>query len=310
MARLESEMGQRCEKVLALPAIDKGMDECIDAILADPALQRRGKHLWEVFAADPTIGKSSASLVEKLASSSEIKELVVDLMQKYPDKTPDEIGEMVGARYEKAFNAPGVQKAFQSSFETLIGKLDPKWEKSALGAEALKRMHVYFDDSARTARWSKRLTELNGGQVPSPRRAVDLYLKNAWSDARMEKFLTAVLSNRKVRGETARLLDELLAVEPVVAELRRGTAEVVADPTFRDAAGKVMLLLTKEPSDKAIRPEMHRLLTAPAVVASVNRLVKVILADAKVEKIVVRHFDRIAADPAIRKACDDLFDNW
>ncbi len=218
---------------------------------------------------------------------------------------------MFGKRLANAFKTPGVRKAFRSSFNTLRGQLDKSWRQSGIVIEFSKRMHGHVDHSAWNAKWNKRMVELGDGQMPSPSVAGDLYVKNAWNDARMATFLSTVLSNRTVRGEMAMMLDELFAVEPVVDELRNSTAAIVSDSTFQDATVKLILLLAEDPNDEdAIQSQTYRLLTTPAVVAAVNRLVRVILTDVKVEKIVLQHFDRIAADSEISKAADDFFNNW
>jgi len=311
MSKLDSAMGARIEKIYARPAVDKAMDAFVDAVFAEPALQKRGEKLMQTLGADPKIGEATQAVFQKIGSSAAMQDLVKEVMKQNPDKTPEEIGKLVAARYEKAFNTPGVHKAFQSSFQSLTGKLDAKWEDSAIVADLKQRVHKYFGDSARADKWAKRVTELNGGQMPTAQQAVDLYIDHAWSEDRTEKFLTTLLANPKARQELAAFLDEAIALDAVTAELRSGAADIMGDAEFQDSLEKFMsLMLASQPDEDAIRTEMSRLLTGPNIVKAMNRVVKLILTNDEVRDIAVKHIDRLAEDPELSKLCEDFFDNW
>ena len=72
----------------------------------------------------------------------------------------------------------------------------------------------------------------------------------------------------------------------------------------------MVLLLAAKPDEKAIRGQMTQLLTAPVVVKSANRFAKVVLTDRMVRQLTVKQLDNVAAEPELRKACDELFQNW
>ncbi len=307
LSRIESEVGRRVEGVFRHPAVDKALDAFLAAVVADPKLHARGQRLFETLAADPEIAKSVQGLLGRLAATPEMRTLVLDLLRQNPRKSPDEIGaiagELVGKRFETRAGA-----AFE---EVVIGKLDTQRNRDlvakALG-DRIDRITRYFNDPAKAAAWNKRLVELNGGKMPDPERAADLLVANLFSEARLEKCIVTLLANKTVRADTAKFLDQLLAIDAVAAELHRSAAKIAGDGSVQDAAIKTMtLLIASKPDPAALKIQVHRLLGGPVVVGSVERLANIVLTDPKVVEIVRQRLDHIGADPALCAAVDELF---
>jgi uncharacterized membrane-anchored protein YjiN (DUF445 family) len=311
LAKMDEAIGARMEKIFARPAVDKAMDDFVDALGAEPALQKRGESLLESLGADTKITEACTAIATTFEESSTMKDLVKNLIQRYPGKTADEIGELVGKRVEKAFDSPVLSKGIETSLESLAGKLDVNWRKAGIVADATKRFDEWFDDPVRMSRWEKRVQELNGGKPADLSQAINLYIDRAWGEERTEKLLTALLQNRNFRREVAEALAESLAVDAIASQLHSSSAYVLSDKRVQKSIDELMLsLLAQKPNENAIKNQIDRLLNAPACVKAVNRLAKAALESDQLRDILRKHIDHLAADPEIAKLCGDFVDNW
>src|SRR5262249_49140476 len=142
-------------------------------------------------ARDPTIAKSVQQLLRAAQQSPELQRAVRELMKSNPGMSADEIGAMVGKRAETNWATPEVAARWMRAWNRFLPKLQigaaPAIFDSAIGA----RFDAYIGSSSE--RWSQRLIELNGGSLPSPERAAQLYFDRAWSEPRLERFALAAL---------------------------------------------------------------------------------------------------------------------
>lgn len=305
---LDTQIAARLDRLYASAGVDKNMDGFVEAVLAEPALAGAGAKLFAELGADPKLAAEAEKLLGSLGESPRMLAIVKELMAANPGQ---DVGTLAAEKVGKNWETPGIGKNIESSFGELISKLDVKGELGTVSRAIERRLGATFTEPTRTAAWEARLTRLNGGTAPAPRRATQLYVDTAWSDARVQKFLTAVLVNPVLRRETATFLAELLGLDTITTALKTSAIALATDPALQAAGGQLMLeLLENVPDIAAITALQRKLLLSPLTVTQAQRLAHVVLSEPKVASLVGLHLDRIAADPALKTAFEELIDNW
>jgi len=305
---LDTKIERRLDGLWTTAGLDKAMDAFVEGVIAEPSLAEGGSKLFEALGSDPKLSAELEKVMNGLVQSPRVQQLIAAMMAAHPG---EDIGKLAGDKVGQAWELPAISKGFEDAFQQLLGKVDVKGELGAISRGIEARVAGIFNDGARTAKWTKRITELNGGTRPSPDQATQLYLDHAWSEARMQKFLTTILSNKTLQVETARFLADLIALPPIDAELRRSVGEIAADPQLQQAASELMIqLLDEHPDVATVTAAQRQLLTSPLTVKAAQRLAHIVLADPKVAELAGMHLGKIAADPVLRAAFDDLIDHW
>jgi hypothetical protein len=296
----------RFNEVIAKPSVDKAFDLYFDGLFADPALVPVGEQLATSLASDPKVMGAATKFLEDMQKSSGMQRLVIDLMKANPRATPDEIGEMVGKHIEKTFSSPKLNASFQVIGTELIRRLDTHDALKPLGDRIDRAISDDYE-----VRWSKRIIELNGGSTPSPRVATQLILDHALEARRLEKFLLAVLTNKTVRGQSARLVARTLSLPSVAQELRAVVADLAQDPVVQQQVMELFdLLLANVPDVDAIAAKLREMLLSKRAVTDVGRFVRVVVANPDVAKLAGEFVDALAADKELRAAFDELMNGW
>jgi len=305
---LDTKIERRLDGLWTTAGLDKAMDAFVEGVIAEPSLAEGGSKLFEALGSDPKLSAELEKVMNGLVQSPRVQQLIATMMAAHPG---EDIGKLAGDKVGQTWELPAISKGFEDAFQELLGKVDVKGELGTVSRGIEARITGIFSDGTRTAKWTKRITELNGGTRPSPDQATQLYLDHAWSEARMQKFLTTILSNKTLQLETARFLADLLALSPVDAELRHSVGEIAADPQLQQAASELMIqLLDEHPDIATVTSAQRQLLTSPLTVKAAQRLAHIVLADPKVAELAGMHLGKIAADPVLRAAFDDLIDHW
>lgn len=305
---LDTKIADRINGLWSTSAVDRTMDTFVDGVIAEPSLAEAGSKLGAALGTDPKLSAELEKVMGGLVASPRVQQLIAAMMAAHPG---EDIGQLAGEKVGQTWSLPAISKGFEDAFQQLLGKIDVKGEFGAVSRGIEARLARIFDDKARTAKWTKRLVELNGGKRPDPERATQLYLDTAWSTARIQKFVTAILANKTLQVETARFLAEVIALQPIDAELKHSVGEIAADPALQQAASELMIQLLDETPDVAtVTAAQRQLLLSAKTVSAAQRLAHLVLSDPKVAAVANAHLEKIAADPALRAAFDDLIDNW
>lgn len=305
---LDDQIARRLDGLWTTASVDKSMDVFVEGVIADPGLAAGGEKLFGELGSDPTVSAELEKVMASLVANARVQQLIAAMMAAHPG---EDIGKLAGDKVGQTWERPAVSKGFEDAFQQLISKVDVKGEFGAVSHGIETRVVAIFNDGNRTAKWSKRITELNGGKRPSAAEATQIYLDHAWSTPRMQKFLSTVLANKTLQGETARFLADLLALPPVDAEIKASVAQIAADPALQAAGSELMIqLLDENPDIASVTAAQRQLLLSPLTVKSAQRLTHIVLSDPKVATLAAQHLDKIAADPALKAAFDDLIDNW
>jgi hypothetical protein len=298
----------RLDRMYTNAGLDKNMDAFAEAVIADPGLAAGGEKLFAALSSDPELAAQVEKVMGSLAESPRVQALVMALMASNPGK---DVGALAGEKVGKAWDTPAISKGFENAFGELINKLDVKGELRTVSQAVERRTSGIFNDTKRTSLWSARLIQLNGGVAPDPKRATQLYLDNAWSDARTQKFFTTILANPTLRAETAKFFAELLALDAITTELKSSASALASDPEIQAVAGQLMIeLLEGSPKISEITGLQRKLVLSPVTVKLSQRLAHVVLTDPKVAQLAGTHIDKISADPVLRAAFDELIDHW
>lgn len=293
---------------MSRPRTDTGLDRLFAGVAADPEVRERGTALLGMLGADPAISQAVAHITGAAGESPQLRQSLAEMMRAHPGVTPDQIGELVGARIEANWATPSINQAWMAAWNQLLPRLD-LGVMPRIFATVGARFDAYV--SARNEHWGERLTELNGGQEPSPERAARLYMDHAWSEARLQKFVDASFASPRLQGECVSAVRRLLGVEAVRTALRDAAAAFLADATVQDAAIALMgqLMLTS-PSAEAAGRELDRLLQAPVTVKALNQLMARVLADPEVPRILIDGLDHLGSDKQLADGLDELLDRW
>jgi hypothetical protein len=305
---LDIRLGQKIEKIVEHPAIDSGMDAFVDSLGASPKLLAAGEKLLGQLGADPKLSAQLESLINDIGASPRMQQLALSIATAHPGEP---IEDLVGTKIEKTWAEPALTKPLEADFQDLIGKVKLDHDVELLGEKLEARIQKVLEDPARVAKWSKRLTELNGGSTPDRAKATDLYAENAWSDAHVEQFATALLKDPTLRDECAAIVAELLALKPIAQELTNASVQLASDPKLRQAAMDLMLeLLETQPKFQRITELQRQVVLDPKMVALVQRLAHMLFTDPDVARVVGAHIDRMTSNPKLQALFDDFLDHW
>ncbi|HUQ04908.1 MAG TPA: hypothetical protein VM261_20540 [Kofleriaceae bacterium] len=305
---------ERVEKVMAEPEIQKAMDEMFSAVAADPALGKLAGDLADQLMADPVIATSVQELIGQLGESPALIAYMMNYMQTHPGATADQAGEAFGAEVERKFDV-----LLMKPVEEEVGHLIERAEGGAglaslqqhLSGQFGRVIDAYFEAPDRKQRWSKRLTELNGGTKPDPNKAADLYIDTAWSEERMRKFLLRALANPEVRHAVVGALRHVLGDPALRAHLVRATRTLAGDAGLRTAAiDMFMLVLAPDPTPAMAQQKVRALFAAPSVLVAVNDLGQNLLGEKALHEILDGALRETAKEPSVRDALDELCDGW
>ena len=305
------EIQTRESEVFAGPKVTAAMNELLSAVGREPALAAAGSKLFDRVGQDPQVASAAQAVMGKLTSSPEIQRIVVQVMAEHPGATPDQIGELVGAKFSAVWDSPEVTPAFSKAFDQMIAGLHARDRFETVVAKTGGRLDAYLAAPDRVDRWATRLRELNGGSEPDTTQATKLYFDHAWSAERIETFAIKLLANPTVRREAAATFAEVLEQPAFDAQLRQVVTEVASDPALQAGAVQLMLMLMRSPVPTAeLETQLRQLLTAPAVTKGLDKLIALLFDDPKIAVVVGVHLDKLTADPAIRADFDELIDHW
>ncbi len=311
MGRLGTDLTARENEVMAGPKVTAAMNDLFTSLGSEPQLLAAGTKLFSRVEADPKIAMAGQTVIGQLTSSPIVQKVVMEIMAANPGASPDQIGEKVGARFQNITSSPAVQPAFQAAFGDLMASLHPQARFKTVLDQTTAKLDAYLSQPERVAHWSDRLRELNGGADPDPTKATQLYLDHAWSKDRVEAYLLKLFANPTFRKELASTFADLLDQPALQAELLTVASNVAGDKAEQQAAVDLMLLLVQEPIDSAqLSTKLHAALTAPVLTGGLDKVIKIVFEDPKIAAAVSVHFDKLMADPGIRKDFDDLIDHW
>ena len=311
VGRLGTDLTARENEVMAGPRVTAAMNDLFTSLGSEPQLVAAGAKLFARVEADPKIAKAGQAVIGQLTSSPVIQKVVMEIMASNPGATPDQIGEKVGARFQNITSSPAVQPAFQAAFGDLIATLHPQVRFKTVLDQTTSRLDGYLSQPDRVAHWADRLRELNGGADPDPAKATQLYLDHAWSKERIEAYLLKLFASPTFRTELAATIGDLIDQPALQAQLLTVASEVAGDPAMQQVAVDLMLLLVQTPIDtRQLDGKLHAALTAPVLTGGLDKVIKVVFEDPKIATAVSVHFDKLTADPGIRKDFDDLIDRW
>lgn len=295
---------ERIQQVLERPAVDKAIDAFIEAVAADPVLQPAAAKLAVVFE-DPTLLEVAGSVLERVKELPAMQVIVRETMAAHPDASPENIGEMVGADLERAFESANFDAVFNEFGRHLMGGRMTELLTAGLTPRIEAALTTY------ETQWSKRLTELNGGSTPSVTRATELFLERGWTSERIEKCLLGLLESPAVRHETARIVVTAIGLPAVAAELRRVASDLAQDLELqRDAVEVFSLLLQPPRNEVAPAAAMRKLVMSRRVPDSLRDLLAFTLTQPEVGRVASDSLDEVGAAPATRRVCDELLTGW
>jgi hypothetical protein len=306
-AEIEKQIGALWER----PTVGKATDAFFEAVAGSSAVREQGMTLMTALESDPKVSAPIASLMQQLTEDPAIQKAALELMQKHPGASADQIGDMFGQHVEEVWSRPPVSEAWGESFQALIRRIEHDPDLSRIGATLFARIQPSYNDNVLADRWNKRVTELAGGSAPSRDKATDLFMKNFFGGERLDKLVADMLANPTLRTESATALAKLLAVPSVSRDLRTGAAEVLADPAVHQAALELFRqLATDHPEHDAVVHAFDAILTAPAMVKTLRNLLHDATTDPAVGAIGTAWIEHVTSDAGLKAAFDKFWFGW
>jgi hypothetical protein len=305
-AGLERKVEARFKAVLSRPAVNAAVDAFVESLIAEPVVQTAGMAVFESFSADPKTADALGQLMEGIQTLPAMEAAVRDLMTQHPGASADEIGDRIGTQVSNALDTPQLGAVFDQLGDEMLRSVDLSPVTNAF-ASRIERA-ISRDDEAR---WSKRVIELNGGSVPPPARATDLYIDHVWSVSRIEKPVIALLANPTARRESAQLLAAALSIKEVADAVRSLVGQLVRDPAVRAQLLEAFSLCLATPrDDKAVAATARTILLSRPVLDAGRRMFTALLQSAEIGRRAGAMLDVLGADRAIRAELDALMNNW
>jgi hypothetical protein len=299
----------KVEAAMERPSVDGALDTVMNGVVEDPKLLIAGTTLLTQLSADEKISGPLEDLITRITQDKNIQAEVMRLMAEHPEATPDQVGELVGQRFEQVWSTKPVSDAWMASFNLYLSKMR--------GGPEGQRVRALFDgirapvvDSSRLAKWSKRLETLEGKALTG-REAQDAYIRHAWSDARIDKFAIAVSKNKALHRITAQALADMLSLPSLRGDLQTTSVALLSDAQIRENVLTALILFSlKDPPIDKVRVALNELMTTPALIQVSGKLVGRVLDNKDVRGIVDRWYEACRSDASIRAAFVEFLDNW
>lgn len=311
VARVSSELEKRIAGLWDKPIVSKATETFFGAVADAPVVHARATSLVNALGADPKVSQPLTALMTDLTGDPAIQKAAMALLAKHPGATADQIGDMFGQHVEELWNKPPVSNAWQAAFQQLVVRIEHDPDLKAIGSTLFERAAPKYNDAVLAQRWNKRLLELANGEKLTPARASDLFLDHFFANDRVDKLVADMLANKTLRDESAIALGKLLAMDSVSKDLRTGAADVLADPAVHDA----MVVLFRElagdtPAPDAVGRALDSILTSPAMLQALRRILHDAHTDPAVAAIGAAWFEHITADPALQADFDKFWFGW
>lgn len=311
VARVSSELEKRIAGLWDKPIVSKATETFFGAIADAPAVHARATTLVTALGDDPKVAQPLAALMNDLTGDPAIQKAAMALLAKHPGATADQIGDMFGKHVEEVWNRPPVSNAWQASFQQLVVRIEHDPDLKAIGSALFARAAPKYNDAVLAQRWNKRLLELANGEKLTASRASDIFLDHFFANDRVDKLVADMLANKTLRDESAAALGKLLAMDSVSRDLRTGAADVLADPAVHEA----LLVLFRElagdaPAPDAVGRALDTILTSPAMVQALRRILHDAHTDPAVAAIGTAWLEHVTADPALQGDFDKFWYGW
>jgi hypothetical protein len=299
----------KVEAAMDRPALDGALDTVMNGVAENPKLMLSATTLLTQLSSDEKISGPLEDLITRITQSKEIQAEVMRLMAEHPEATPDQVGELVGKRFEQVWSSKPVSDAWMASFNLYLSKMRGRPEGQRVRA-MFDTIRVPPIDSARLAKWGKRIETLEGKRLEGS-AATDAYLRHAWNDARIDKFVTAISKNKALHEITAQALGDLLALKSLRGDLQTAAVSLLSDAQVREHVLAALILFSlKDPPIDQVRIALTNLMSTPALIESSGKLVGRVLDNQDVRGIVDRWYEACRADASIRGAFVDFLDHW
>lgn len=299
----------KVEAAMDRPALDGALDTLMGGVAEDPKLTAAATMLLTQLASDEKISGPLEDLITRITQDEAIQAEIRRLMAEHPAATPDQVGELVGKRFEQVWSTKAVSDAWMAAFDLYLSKMRGRPEGQRVRA-MFKGLRVPAVDRARLVRWSKQIEDHEGKRLEG-RAAQDAYLRHAWSDAHIDKFFTAISRNKALQRITAQALGDLLALPSLRGDLQAATVAMLSDAQIREHVLAALILFSlKDPPIDKVRIALTDLMTTPALIEASGKLVGRVLDNKDVRGIVERWYDACRADASIRAELVDFLDTW
>ncbi|MGE5183469.1 MAG: hypothetical protein ACM31C_15465 [Acidobacteriota bacterium] len=311
VAMVSGELEQRIAGLWDKGIVAQSTDAFFNALADAPAVRARASALTTALADDPAVAQPIADLMKQLTDDPQIQKAALALLAKHPGATPDQIGDMFGEHVEQLWNRPPVSDAWAASFQVLIKRVEHDPDLTAIGRSLFARVAPKYNDAVLVEKWNNRLVELAGGETLTRDKASRLFLDHFFANDRVDKLVADMLANPTLRAESANALAKLLAMDSVSRDLRGGAAELLSDPSVRDACIQLFRELAGDtPAPAAVRTSLDAILTSPAMLKALRRLIHDANSDPAVSAIGTAWLEKIGADPALQVDFDKFWFGW
>jgi hypothetical protein len=302
------------ERVMARADVDKAFDVLIEGVFADPKLGELGSQLGDKLGSDPEIAQGFAAITEAIGQDANLVRRLQKLVADRPGITQDQLMALFMEEFNLSFKTT-LEKPIELAAQNAIKGLHVDKEANQLLAQVSLRLESsftsYVEDPARIERWSKRLTELNNGQVPSTDRAAELFLQHALGEERLAKYMLTVLGDPVSRSEVARFLLAVGKAKPVETAVIQATRTVASDRAVQQAAVAAMASAFDPRTTPGVaKARVDALFATAAIKDGLDTVVKAFLTEPSVPTAIDDSLRALWATPSIKKATDELLDGW
>lgn len=317
VAWLNGALEARAAAVLQRPEVDKAFDALADAVTADPDVTKSGEGLLAQLGSDPGLQPAFAAIIEAVSEHPAVTRMMAKLMRQNPRASAETLGDLFEKKFTDVVEGPAFDQAFDAAFAGLLERADVGaavhlFERAAAANPELRRtldgvVQARLGDDA----WSRRVVALNGGEPPDRRRATQLLLDKAFSDARLAKFYVEVASLPVIRKKAAVACGRLLEAPAFQRHLEQTLARMVGDPGFQEGAVAAMIgLLERRDDAKALEVPIRGLLERPIVGEDLAALLEAVNQDPLLAPIGHEAIAGIVADEGFRATLTALVDGW
>jgi hypothetical protein len=302
------------DRVLARPEVDKSFDALVEAVFADPQLAAFGSDLAGKLGADPAIGQGVEAITAKIGEDPNLINRIRKLIADKPGINEAEITAIFMEEFNNAYQLT-LAKPIELAIQRTLSSLDIDKEADMLIAQLSLKLEssftAYIEEPARLEKWTKRLTELNDGEMPSTTRAAELFLEHALAENRLAKYMVTVLADPATRAEVARFLLIVGKAKPVEDAIMQASREVA---TSREVQRTAIAALASAFDPKSTPGEATKrvdaLFATDAFRNGLNTVVKAFLTEPSVPAAIDDSLRKLWATPSIKTATDQLLDGW
>jgi hypothetical protein len=255
--KLLDKIAVRIEKVAEHPEFGQAIEQLVDRATTHPTLAAAGEVFFSRLGADPALAMPAQAFVNKLTNSKVMQAFVFRIMSENPGKSPEQLGEIVGAKVDKILTGPIWDKAIGSSLDRLmkLPKVDASFgrlaDKLVSGVQFEKRLAEIVDPLIKNPEVTAAITALNDGKPLGDAADIQRLADKVFTEKRLLNLLVGFCRMKTLSDGLGAEFAKLVNSPQFPKSMAPNLARIIADPGVEKKALELFEILLSGSIDSA-----------------------------------------------------------